>query len=227
MPAPPPAPQWHAGCESYPPGSEMTAASNDGLSFMYDQGSSYPTCDLSLGHSFVNHQIVANQARNNTIIFSNASMQDSTFAAEVFVPAESNTLSDFVNLDSSLLNIFGGSTLYESHLQSLTPAPEVAVQAPKNNANNLQAAATNIATVQETTDGRFRCSEGCPTWYGREGDCRCHLKKHNGPFFPCSQRGCDMEFYRHDKLRDHLKQGHGIVVSAPGNKRRQRGVAAH
>lgn len=82
------------------------------------------------------------------------------------------------------------------------------------------------AIVLKTDDGRFICSElDCDASYQRIGDCRRHLKKHNGPFFHCEQRGCGMEFYRHDKLRVHMQQGHGIAILPPGNKRRQkRGV---
>ena len=92
----------------------------------------------------------------------------------------------------------------------------------------VQAPRTGEAVVMESPYGGFFCSElGCNATYLRVGDCRRHLKKHNGPFFPCTERGCPMEFYRHDKLRAHMKQGHGITVPVPGNRRRQRGVAAH
>ncbi|KAJ4335585.1 hypothetical protein N0V87_005979 [Didymella glomerata] len=79
------------------------------------------------------------------------------------------------------------------------------------------------AVVLEIGDGRFLCSEpDCNASYQRKGDCQRHLKKHNGPFFYCDQRGCSMEFYRHDKLRAHMQQGHDIAIPPPGNKRRQR-----
>jgi hypothetical protein len=77
------------------------------------------------------------------------------------------------------------------------------------------------AVVLQLPDGKFFCSQlGCDAVYLRPGDCRRHLKMHNGPFFPCKQPGCDMEFYRRDKLRDHMKQGHNIVVAAPRRGRR-------
>ena len=77
------------------------------------------------------------------------------------------------------------------------------------------------AVVLQLPDGKFFCSQfGCDAVYLRPGDCRRRLKMHNGPFFPCKQPGCDMEFYRRDKLRDHLKQGHNIVVAAPRRGRR-------
>ncbi|KAJ8111098.1 hypothetical protein OPT61_g6226 [Boeremia exigua] len=82
-------------------------------------------------------------------------------------------------------------------------------------------AAPAEAVVLETPDGKFFCSQlGCDATYLRVGDCRRHLKKHNGPFFACDQHGCNMEFYRHDKLRAHLKQGHGVIIAAPRRGRR-------
>ncbi|KAJ4405343.1 hypothetical protein N0V91_005293 [Didymella pomorum] len=67
------------------------------------------------------------------------------------------------------------------------------------------------AVVMQRDDGVFFCSQvGCDAAYARIGDCRRHLKKHNGKI----------------SLRAHMQQGHGIVIPPPGNKRRQRrGVA--
>lgn len=84
------------------------------------------------------------------------------------------------------------------------------------------------AVVMERPDGKFFCSQlGCDAVYLRPGDCRRHLKMHNGPFFHCDQPRCDMEFYRRDKLRDHLKQRHNIVVSAPPRGRRAARLTAN
>lgn len=56
------------------------------------------------------------------------------------------------------------------------------------------------AVVMQRDDGVFFCSQvGCDAAYARIGDCRRHLKKHNGAFFYCEQQGCGMEFYRQDK----------------------------
>lgn len=77
------------------------------------------------------------------------------------------------------------------------------------------------AIVMKLPEGGFFCSQlGCDTIYLRVGDCRRHLKKHNGPFFVCTQHDCSMEFYRHDKLRAHMMQGHNIAVAAPRRGRR-------
>ncbi|KAF1361352.1 hypothetical protein EJ07DRAFT_111722 [Lizonia empirigonia] len=82
------------------------------------------------------------------------------------------------------------------------------------------------AVVLKATNGRFFCSDlGCDASYALVGDCRRHPKKHNGPFFYCNQYGCNMKFYRNDKLQDHLKKGHGIAVTAAVSRRRQRRTA--
>ena len=189
-------------------------------------GSYYQTTDPSFEYPFANHQTVINQGWNNTDVFSGVLTQDPPFAAE-FLPITNNTYSNIASLDSHLSETFGGSLLYESNEDFPPPIAEVAVQVPSVTPDNPTPAATSIATVQVTTDGRFCCSKGCPTRYRNKGDCSRHLKKHNDPLFPCPFHGCDMEFYRHDKLRDHMKQGHGTTVSVPGNRRRQRGVASH
>ena len=76
------------------------------------------------------------------------------------------------------------------------------------------------ATIQEGSGGRFRCSEGCSTTYRHAGACRRHLKMHNGPFFPCTEQGCPMIFYRNDKLQDHLRQRHNVINARVGSGRR-------
>jgi len=53
-----------------------------------------------------------------------------------------------------------------------------------------------------------QCPYGCTKTFGRPGEYRRHMKKHNGPFVPCTQPSCGMMFYRRDKLRDHLAKGH-------------------
>jgi hypothetical protein len=57
---------------------------------------------------------------------------------------------------------------------------------------------------------RVACSYGCGKTFRRAGDCRRHMKKHGPPGFICTLPGCNMPFYRADKLRDHLKRGHKI-----------------
>jgi hypothetical protein len=62
---------------------------------------------------------------------------------------------------------------------------------------------------QHITAPAFRqCPHGCTDTFGRPGEYRRHMKKHNGPFFPCTHPYCGRMFYRQDKLRDHLNKGH-------------------
>ena len=53
-----------------------------------------------------------------------------------------------------------------------------------------------------------QCPYGCTNTFGRPGEYRRHMKKHNGPFYPCTRAHCSKMFYRQDKLRDHLDKGH-------------------
>jgi uncharacterized C2H2 Zn-finger protein len=63
--------------------------------------------------------------------------------------------------------------------------------------------------VQHVTAPASRqCPRGCTDTFGRPGEYRRHMKKHNGPFFHCTHPNCGMRFYRQDKLRDHLNKGH-------------------
>jgi len=63
-----------------------------------------------------------------------------------------------------------------------------------------------IPTVREAAG--LQCPQGCSGIFRRREEYRRHMKKHNGPFFPCTDPNCSMMFYRQDKLRDHLNKGH-------------------
>ena len=54
----------------------------------------------------------------------------------------------------------------------------------------------------------LQCHHGCTGTFRRREEYRRHMKKHNGPFFPCTHPNCGKMFYRQDKLRDHLAKGH-------------------
>jgi hypothetical protein len=55
---------------------------------------------------------------------------------------------------------------------------------------------------------RFACTAGCNKTFGRTGDWRRHMGKHALPKFQCIIIGCDKRFYRKDKLKAHVRQGH-------------------
>lgn len=102
-------------------------------------------------------------------------------------------------------------------------APEVAGQLACANPSMPRQAARLPLEAVVSGNGPFFCSKsGCNATYLRLGDCRRHLKKHNGPYFYCYQYGCNMKFYRNDKLQDHLKKGHGIIITAAASRRHRR-----
>jgi len=92
----------------------------------------------------------------------------------------------------------GGNTIPCASLPQLrTQAPHVPVIPPVNN----QVQHANVTASRQ-------CPYGCTDTFGRPGEYRRHMKKHNGPFFPCTRAHCGKMFYRQDKLNDHLNKGH-------------------
>ncbi|KAF2818872.1 hypothetical protein CC86DRAFT_375514 [Ophiobolus disseminans] len=60
---------------------------------------------------------------------------------------------------------------------------------------------------------RIPCTfAGCTRTFRRAGDCRRHMGKHQARAYNCIESECEKRFYRLDKLRDHLRQGHGITL---------------
>ena len=68
--------------------------------------------------------------------------------------------------------------------------------------------ASNNQVQHAAVTAPLQCPQGCTGTFRRREEYRRHMKKHTGPFFPCTQPSCGMIFYRRDKLRDHLNQGH-------------------
>jgi hypothetical protein len=56
---------------------------------------------------------------------------------------------------------------------------------------------------------RITCPEGCHATFGRIGELRRHMIKHQPPRYKCPILDCDQTFHRVDKLRDHTRNGHG------------------
>ena len=67
-------------------------------------------------------------------------------------------------------------------------------------------AASNLS--QPSVGQGIRCPQGCVKTFCRPGDYRRHMNKHELHKFKCPMATCDKTFYRFDKVRDHLKQGH-------------------
>jgi len=95
----------------------------------------------------------------------------------------------------------GTATPYVSLPQLRTPVPVAPVIPPNIPPVNNQVQHANVTASRQ-------CPYGCPSTFGRPGEYRRHMKKHNGPFFPCTRPHCGRMFYRQDKLNDHLNQGH-------------------
>jgi hypothetical protein len=89
--------------------------------------------------------------------------------------------------------------------------------APAVPQTNLPGAGTglgaNVNALHGVHETRIRCTaNGCTRTFRRPGDFRRHLKKHQAPTLKCIAVDCDMKFYRMDKLRDHVRQGHQIAL---------------
>jgi uncharacterized C2H2 Zn-finger protein len=67
---------------------------------------------------------------------------------------------------------------------------------------------TSNHSLQAHVDDHLQCPYGCIDTFGRREEYRRHMKKHDGPFYPCPH--CGKMFYRQDKLRDHLRRGHKL-----------------
>ncbi|KAH6867982.1 hypothetical protein BKA58DRAFT_458586 [Alternaria rosae] len=66
----------------------------------------------------------------------------------------------------------------------------------------------NNEVLHATATAPLQCPQGCAGTFRRREEYRRHMKKHNGPFFPCTHPHCSKMFYRQDKLRDHFNKGH-------------------
>ncbi|KAI4662914.1 uncharacterized protein J4E79_004225 [Alternaria viburni] len=109
-----------------------------------------------------------------------------------------NAVASYVLGMSVALRTNSGNTIpYVSLHQLRIQAPVSPVIPPVNN----QVQHGNVTASRQ-------CPYGCPNTFGRPGEYRRHMKKHNGPFFPCTRPHCGRMFYRQDKLSDHLNKGH-------------------
>jgi hypothetical protein len=88
----------------------------------------------------------------------------------------------------------------DTQLQHVVAAPPAAIAAPPS------AAPIQVAAPART--GPLTCPRGCHGTFGRPGDFRRHMKKHEAPRFRCIFHDCAKTFYRFDKLRAHVQKGH-------------------
>ncbi|RAR09713.1 transcription factor c2h2 [Stemphylium lycopersici] len=92
--------------------------------------------------------------------------------------------------------------------------PGAPALAPANLAPDVQQYLGAGATFrQRAPEPRISCEfPGCTKTFRRPGDFRRHMRKHQPANLKCIVDDCDMKFYRLDKLRDHIRQGHKIVL---------------
>lgn len=199
-----------------------------GLAVAHDQSDRIPTSGIYAFQSNGEDPIAFNQSWSSRNAFGLPSLENPLFANNA---AAANSYEN-TNLSVRAFNVGqasapNGSVQVQTNVQPAILAMQAAVQASIIGPSiPTQTPILRTAVVLKATNGRFFCSElGCDASYALVGDCRRHLKKHNGPFFYCNQYGCDKKFYRNDKLQDHLKKGHGIAVTAAVCRRRQRRTA--
>ncbi|KAF3042296.1 hypothetical protein E8E11_004475 [Didymella keratinophila] len=73
----------------------------------------------------------------------------------------------------------------------------------------------NVTARQRTpaqlgANKRLHCPLGCSATFGRPGNRRRHMRKHEAPRYKCMVIECDKTFARADKLRDHMRKGHRL-----------------
>jgi hypothetical protein len=96
-----------------------------------------------------------------------------------------------------------------NHNPFATAAPDWAINQPQFNIAVYNPPINTQAHAPQIPGGTpLDCPHGCTGTFRRTTEYRRHMKKHNGPFHPCTVPNCGKTFYRGDKLRDHLRQGH-------------------
>jgi uncharacterized Zn-finger protein len=103
-------------------------------------------------------------------------------------------------------DVYQSATTFTQHDQPLLPVFDGAPIVPDSHPTVALAAQT--AASPTVDEDRIRCPEGCLATFSRPSDYRRHMNKHRTPRFKCPFFDCESKFYRADKLRDHLKQGH-------------------
>ena len=68
----------------------------------------------------------------------------------------------------------------------------------------------NLTTAQR--EMRVTC-DLCGDKFGRSAEMKRHKQKHVAPQCACSAPGCDSQFYRMDRFRDHIRQAHQGTIT--------------
>jgi len=96
------------------------------------------------------------------------------------------------DIDQSNMPIADAAQLSSAPYPAMVSAPPAPVLAPA------------LASAD-----RISCPHGCAATFGRGGEYRRHMMKHDRPRYRCPMVDCTKTFSRADKLRDHAKKGHG------------------
>ena len=84
---------------------------------------------------------------------------------------------------------------------------------PMPSTTNTAASMEPPTADEHVAEPALTCPRGCTGSFRRPGDYRRHMRKHEKPRYKCPKFDCDKTFYRADKMRDHVKQGHkGLVL---------------
>jgi hypothetical protein len=112
----------------------------------------------------------------------------------------------------------------ESGLSSTASFADLFPDLPNHDQNVIVSEPHSPASVSSNenmdNDTLFACSFPlCNSTFQRPADLRRHMQKHGEPTFQCEVSSCARQFYRLDKLRDHVRQAHkgSISTTAEGS----------
>jgi hypothetical protein len=191
------------------------------------QGIEYPPADLKIDYGLYGPSdtlMVTNTSNGFRFGIDNATQRPGALVQDFDWSSMDNALAplDFSGFGANL-QMEMPPTSFPS-LQAATPAPnQYQLIAPASSQMNLPVhphylPGTDIDVgvpigLQAAQVARIPCTfNGCTRTFRRPGDFRCHLRLHRAPTLRCLVEDCDLKFYRMDKVRDHLRQGHKIVL---------------
>ncbi|KAF1361361.1 hypothetical protein EJ07DRAFT_154155 [Lizonia empirigonia] len=142
---------------------------------------------------------------------------DSTIAPTALafniVPNVVSTTTEDVLIAPALTHIQKGARPFGRHVIDHGLAPTQGAQSAtsldsSSTSTPVQGRFSNNLNTHSNAAQVNHCPHGCPKPLHRAGDYRRHMRKHQKPRFKCPDIDCDKTFYRADKMRDHIRQGH-------------------
>jgi hypothetical protein len=143
-------------------------------------------------------------------------LEDWTLSDKSIVPSVGNSFltpmlrqpSPFLTQPFYPAGVAGPGHAFQPIAPAAVAAPQPNVVAPPSLPSGVHA-----DVHRRIIETRIRCTvSGCTKTFRRPGDHRRHMRKHQDPELKCIVNDCDMKFYRLDKLRDHIRQGHKMVL---------------